>query len=168
MIIRDARTHDLADATAIAAIHNELLDTSTFTWTEQHQTPEQRQQWTNARSARGFPTLVAELDGSVQGYASYADFRDSIKWPGYRFTVEHTVQVFQSAWRRGVGRALMVELLGRARSAHLHVMIGGIDASNERSLEFHERLGFREVARMPETGWKHGHYCDLVFMQRTV
>lgn len=168
MIIRDARPHDLADATTIAAIHNELLDTTTFTWTEQHQTAQERQQSMLARSERGFPTLVAEIDGSVQGYATYADFRDSSKWPGYRFTVEHTVQVSECAWRRGVGRMLMLELLSRARSAGIHVMIGAIDSTNARSLEFHQTLGFREVGRMPETGWKHGRYCDLVFVQRVV
>lgn len=165
MQIRDARTQDAA---VIAEIHNELLDTTTFTWTERHQSVDERAEVMSARGARGFPTLVAEADGRVLGYATYADFRDSIKWPGYRFTVEHTVQVGSSAWRRGVGRALMHALLARAKAADVHVMIGGIDASNVRSIDFHASLGFREVARMPETGWKHGHYCDLVLMQRRV
>lgn len=165
MLIRDAQTDDAA---VIADIHNELLDTTTFTWTEVHQTAAERAEGMRARAARGFPTLVAELDGRVQAYATYGDFRDSLKWPGYRFTVEHTVQVARSAWRRGAGRALMLELLARARAANMHVMVGGIDASNTRSLAFHTSLGFREVARMPETGWKHGHYCDLVFVQRPI
>ena len=69
---------------------------------------------------------------------------------------------------RGIGKLLMKELIARARQAGIHVMVGGIDASNLRSLEFHRRLGFREVARMPETGFKHGRWCDLVFVQREV
>jgi phosphinothricin acetyltransferase len=76
--------------------------------------------------------------------------------------------VFQRAWGRGIGKLLMEELLERAKKAGIHVMVGGIDASNQRSLDFHRRLGFREVARMPETGFKHGRWCDLVFVQRFV
>jgi L-amino acid N-acyltransferase YncA len=163
--IRDATAVDMAE---IAAIHNELLDTTTFTWTEQHQTAAERLAGFEARQARGFPTLVAVHDARVHGVATYADFRDSSKWPGYRFTVEHSVNVRGDGWRQGIGRRLMLALLDRAKQAGIHAMIGAIDASNQRSIEFHEQLGFREVARMPETGWKHGHWCDLVLLQRFV
>jgi phosphinothricin acetyltransferase len=152
----------------IAAIHNELLDTTTFTWTEQQQSAAERLAGYEARSTRGFPTLIAEKADQVLGVATYADFRDSIKWPGYRFTVEHSVNVRGDAWRQGIGEALMRALLEHAKRAGLHVMVGAIDASNVRSLEFHRRLGFREVARMPETGWKHEHWCDLVLVQRRI
>ena len=163
MEIRDARPEDLPDVTRL---HNELIDTTTFTWTEQTQTLEERTAAFETRTARGFPTLVAEDGGAILGTATFGDFRDSIRWPGYRFSVEHSVNVFRNAWGRGVGQKLMEQLFERARSLHIHVMIGGIDASNVRSLAFHERLGFREVARMPETGFKHGRWCDLVLVQR--
>jgi L-amino acid N-acyltransferase YncA len=41
-------------------------------------------------------------------------------------------------------------------------------ARNEGSLRFHEHLGFTEVARMPETGWVHGAWRDLVLVQRVL
>lgn len=163
--IRDALASDMD---AVADIYNELLDRTTFTWTEQHDSAQQRLQVLEARTARGFPTLVAVHEGRVQGFASYADFRDSISKPGYRFTVEHSVSITEHAWRGGLGQQLMLALLARAQQAGVHAMIGGIDASNTRSIAFHERLGFREVARMPETGWKHGRWCDLVLMQKFV
>jgi L-amino acid N-acyltransferase len=165
MDIRDATPGDIAE---IAAIHNELLDTTTFTWTDQHQTAAERLAGFEARRARGFPTLVAVHDSTLLGVATYADFRDSSKWPGYRFSVEHSVNVRGDGWRRGIGRRLMLALLERAQQAGIHVMVGAVDASNQRSIEFHQRLGFREVARMPETGWKHGHWCDLVLLQKFV
>lgn len=165
MEIRDASGADMA---AIAAIHNELLDSTTYTWTDQHQSAQEREEVWVARNKRGFPTLVAAEAGGVLGFASYADFRDSLKWPGYRFSVEHSVNVARQAWGSGLAQRLMAALLERARLAGIHAMIGGIDGSNTRSLRFHERLGFREVARMPETGWKHGHWCDLVLMQKLI
>ena len=98
--------------------------------------------------------------------ASYDDFRDSQKWPGYRFTVEHSVHVRESAWGNGVGRALMLALMQHARVAGKHVMVGGIDADNEDSIRFHDRLGFVEVARMPELGYKLDRWLGLIFVQR--
>ena len=132
------------------------------------QTEADRSDWLRRQAAAGYPVLVADIDGVVAGFASYGDFRDAAKWPGYRFTVEHTVHVRADHWQTGVGRALLTELLGRARTAGKHVMIGGIDAENEPSLRFHERMGFVEVARLPETGHKFGRWLHLVLVQRII
>ncbi|MEY4579253.1 MAG: hypothetical protein RL701_3956 [Pseudomonadota bacterium] len=163
MNIRDAT---VADMPAITEIFNELIDSTTYTYTEQHETVAERSETFSARNARGFPTLVGVEHGQVVGFATYGDFRDSTKKPGYRFTVEHSVNIARSAWRSGLGTQLMHVLMQRAEHAGVHVMVGGIDASNQRSLVFHERLGFHEVARMPESGWKHGRWCDLVLVQK--
>jgi phosphinothricin acetyltransferase len=45
-------------------------------------------------------------------------------------------------------------------------MIGAIDGSNDASVLFHERLGFRVVGRLPEVGFKFGRRLDLVLVQR--
>ena len=47
-------------------------------------------------------------------------------------------------------------------------MVGAIDAENEASLRFHQRLGFVEVGRMPEIATKWGRWLELVLVQRTV
>ncbi|HEY2734740.1 MAG TPA: GNAT family N-acetyltransferase [Polyangiales bacterium] len=163
--IRDAIARDM---TEVVSIQNELVDSTTFTWTEHRFNVAERTAAFEARSARGFPTLVAVERGRIVGVATYADFRDALKWPGYRFSVEHSVNVSGSAWRGGIGKRLMVALLERAREAGIHVMVGAIDGSNQRSIDFHANLGFSEVARMPELGFKHGQWLDLVLMQKLV
>jgi phosphinothricin acetyltransferase len=45
------------------------------------------------------------------------------------------------------------------------MMIAGMDSENLGSYRFHERLGFRETARMPEVSFKFGKWLTLVFMQ---
>jgi len=163
--IRDAT---LADLPAIVSLLNVAVVETTAVYSEDVITVDDRVPWFETKQRRGFPVLVAEVDDAVVGFATYGDFRDSIALPGYRFTVEHSVHVARGTWGGGVGRALLAELMTRARNAGLHVMVGAIDAENEASIRFHERLGFVETARMPQVGWKFGRWLDLVLMQRTV
>ncbi len=76
------------------------------------------------------------------GVAGFGWFRDVVQRPGYRFTVEHTVHVRQDHWRSGVGRALMGALIDEARTTGKHTMVAAVDAANDTSIRFHERLGF--------------------------
>jgi phosphinothricin acetyltransferase len=160
--IRDAAP---ADIPAMTDIQNALIPTTTIEWTDTPHTDEERLAWLADHEARGFPVLVADEDGVVVGWTAYGDFSDSIKRPGYRFVVEHTIHVREDRWGSGVGRRLMTALIERARTAGIHVMVGAVDGANEASIRFHERLGFAEVARMPEVGAKHGRWLDLVLLQ---
>lgn len=163
VVIRDAV---IGDAAAINALYNALVDSTTVAWMEQHEPLADRVQWMLEREAAGDAVLVASVDGTVVGFAGYGDFRNSKKWPGYRFTVEHSVHVDRTYWGTGIGRDLMVELLARATAAGKHVMMGAVDSENGGSLRFHERLGFTEVARLPETGFKFDRWLTLVLFQK--
>lgn len=160
--VRDATVHDLP---AITDIYNALIDTTTHEWTEVRHTVTERAEWLAHQSATGRPALVAVDADEVVGWATYGDFRDSVRWPGYGNTVEHSIHVREDRWGYGIGRALMRGLVERARADGKHVMVAGIDAANTRSIRFHEQIGFFEVARMPEIGEKFGRRLDLVLMQ---
>jgi phosphinothricin acetyltransferase len=163
--IRDATT---TDAPEITAILNTLLETTTHEWSETLHTVAESQEWLVTREAAGFPALVAVVNDEVVGWATYGDFRDTARWPGYGPTVEHSIHVREDHWGRGIGRSLVEALIDHARRAGKHVMVAGIDAGNIGSIRFHERLGFFEVARMPEIGEKFGRRLDLVLMQRVL
>ena len=160
--IRDATPEDLAEVTAI---YNALLESTTHEWTEIAHTVGEREQWLSEQRAAGRPALVAIDSGAVVGWATYGDFRDSERWPGYRYTVEHSIHVREDHWGRGVGRELMSALVVHARAEGKRVMVAGIDGDNTGSIRFHERLGFFEVGRMPGIGEKFGRRLDLVLMQ---
>ncbi len=163
LTIRDAVCGDLE---AITDLYNAWIATLTTTWTEALETYDQRSQWFESQTRAKFPVLVANYAGEVVGFASYGPFRGEGKWPGYRGTVDHTVHVRRDHWGSGIGRALVEGLIGRARSADIHVLVGAIDAENEGSIRFHARLRFVEVARMPQTGQKFGRWLNLVLMQK--
>jgi len=161
----DVRDADQTHLPGIVAIYNEVLATSTAIFNDQPTTVEERTAWFRARIAQGYPVLVA-LEGSrVLGYASFGDFRS---WPGYRHTVEHSVHVAAEVRGRGVGAALMAQLIPRAVALGKHVMVAGIDASNAPSIRFHERLGFQRVGLLREVGCKFGRWLDLAFLQRNL
>lgn len=159
--IRGARS---ADVPGILAIHNEVVRNSTAIYALEPTTLEERSAWFDAKQAQGMPLLVAEDPLGVAGYATFGDFRGA--WPGYRYTVEHSVHVREDLRGRGLGTRLVTDLIPLAQAMGKHVMIGGIDATNEASLRMHERLGFVRAANLAEVGHKFGRWLDLVFVQR--
>ena len=160
--IRDAVDGDIP---GILAIYNDVIATSTAVYREDPATLEDRRQWFAARREQSYPILVASDGSGILGFASYGDFRS---WPGYRFSVEHSVHVRADQRGRGVGTLLMEALIQRAIDQGKHVMVGGVDADNEPSLRFHERLGFVRAAQLREVGFKFGRWLDLVFVQRVL
>jgi len=154
-----------SDLPALLAIYNHVIATSTAVYALESATLDERQAWLSSRCAVGFPVLVAvDSRDDVLGFASFGEWRGA--WPGYRYTVEHSVHVRHDVRGQGVGRALVEALFPRALALGKHVMIGGIDAANDASIRFHERLGFEHVAHFREVGHKFGRWLDLVFMQR--
>jgi L-amino acid N-acyltransferase len=149
----------------IRAIYNEVIRATTAVFSDVEVTLADREAWFDAKQRQSFPVLVASDASGVLGFASYGDFR---AWPGYRYSVEHSVHVRADSRRRGVGRALMRALLEAASHAGKHVMIAGIDADNVTSIALHEQLGFKVVGHFHEVGFKFGRWLDLKFMQRLI
>ncbi|WP_426437493.1 N-acetyltransferase family protein [Bradyrhizobium genosp. P] len=160
MTIRPATEQDVP---AITAIYNEAVANSNAVWTEKQDTEAERLAWMKARQALGYPVLVAAEGSTVLGYGTFGDFR---AWPGYRYSVEHSVYIHADHRGRGLGRVIVDELVAAATALGKHVLIAGIDGSNPASLRLHAQAGFIEVGRMPELGRKFGRWLDLVFMQR--
>jgi phosphinothricin acetyltransferase len=151
------------DLPGVLAIDNDVIATSTAVYRDTPATLADRREWWTSRLAAGYPVYVAVDGDEVLGFASFGDFR---AWPGYRYTVEHTVHVRADRRGTGVGSALMHEIIAAAQHAGKHVMIAGVDADNAASIRFHQRFGFERVAHFREVGFKFGRWLDLVFLQR--
>jgi len=165
-LIREAGPGDVE---AITELTNTLIATTTIEWRDAPYALDDRHAWLAAKREAGFPVLVAVDEtegGAVVGWAGLGDFRDTQRWPGYRFTVEHSIHVRRDHWGRGTGRALLDALAERARAAGKRVMVAAIDGDNADAIRFHERVGFVAVGRLPGVGEKFGRRLDLVLMQR--
>jgi phosphinothricin acetyltransferase len=161
-LLRDATEADLPD---IRDIYNHAVEHTTAIWNETLVDLENRRDWFRTRKGRGFPVIVADRDGKVAGYASYGDWR---AFDGYRHTVEHSVYVEKDCRGLGIGEGLMRELIARAATADIHVMIAGIEAENTASIRLHEKLGFRIAGTFFEVGIKFGRWLDLTCMELRV
>jgi L-amino acid N-acyltransferase YncA len=114
---------------------------------------------------RRLPHLVAELDGTVVGYAYAVPFR---KRPAYRYTVKHSIYVHQDHLHAGVGRRLLPALIEACAAEGYRQMIAYIDGANRPSMQLHEAHGFRQVGLLPDVGFKFGRWTDTIMMQRAL
>ena len=164
---------EIVDATeahlpGVVAIFNHAVRGTFSIWSETETTLDQRRTWLAARIGAGFPVIVAvdpAKPKDVLGYGSFGVFRD---FPGYVKTVEHSVYIAPTAQRRGIGRAVLGQLIVRAKAKDLAAMVGGIDSSNTASIALHERAGFEIQGNLKGVGRKFGKSLDLVFMVKAL
>jgi len=155
-VIRTARP---ADAPAIAEIWNLIIRDTVFTFT----TVEKDPQAIATSIAEGMPYHVATEGDRVLGFVTAFQFRGG---PGYAHTFEHSIHLIPGAQGRGIGRALMTTMEDDLRRRGAHSLFAGVSAENVAGVTFHAALGYAEVARLPEVGWKAGRWHDLVLMQK--
>jgi len=158
----------VADLPAIRELFNALIPTTTIAWREELASADEIATWFARQVDANNPVFVADDGGDVVGYTCWSAFRGGPRFPGYRHTAELTIHVRGDQNGRGVGRALMEALVAEAAARDIHVLVAGIDADNVESIAFHDALGFIEVARMKEVGYKFDRWLDLVLMQRMV
>lgn len=156
-----ACTHD-AHAGAILDILNEAIANSTALYDYRPRPPESMAGWFKAKETGRFPVIGVVENQKLLGFASYGTFR---AWPAYKYTVEHSVYVHRDHRGKGVGAALLKQLIDAAREQQYHAMIGGIDAANRASVALHEKLGFVHAGTIRHAGFKFARWLDLAFYQ---
>ncbi len=161
LFVRPAAEADMAAVTAIYA-HHVLHGTGSFE-IEPPSAAEMRRRRAHVLD-QGWPYLVAEADGRIVGYAYAGQYRPR---PAYRYALEDSIYVAADAPRRGIGRALLAELLGRCQARGARQMIAVIgDSGNAGSIGLHRALGFHPAGVLAASGWKFGRWLDTVLMQR--
>lgn len=122
-------------------------------------------------TALGLPWLVAEVDDPQGGkvVAAYAYAGPFRLRPAYRYTVEDSIYVDDAHRGKGLGKALLVELISRCEALGLRQMLGVIgDSANAGSVALHAACGFQMIGAMQSVGWKFDAWRDVVFMQRAL
>jgi len=114
----------------------------------------------------GMPYVAAEIDGRIAGYSYAAPYRTR---PAYRYTVEDSVYVAEGFSRRGIGVALLRELIARCEAGPWRQVLAVIgDSGNAGSISLHRACGFALTGTLPSVGFKFGRWVDSVLMQRSL
>ena len=160
------RLAERRDAAGIRTIHNHYVTGSTAMFDLVARTLDEQVQWIDDHSG-GHPAVVAVVDGEgaelVVAFGSLSPFRAR---PAYATTVEDSVYVDPEHQQRGVGRAVLAELLRLAELHGFHSVIARITGDNDASIALHAALGFELVGTEREVGRKFGRWLDVVEMQR--
>ena len=163
MLVRPARA---ADAEAIRQIYNAAVATP-FTFDLRPRSLAEQEAWL-AQRAGAYATIVAvEVasgggEGDVVGFASLSPYRDR---PAYSTTVEDSVYVREDQRGKGVGKLLLVELMGLAEGHGFHAVMARIVGQNEPSIALHRAVGFDHVGIEREVGRKFRRWLDVVELQ---
>jgi L-amino acid N-acyltransferase YncA len=163
VILREATPKDAPGLAAIYA-HHVLHGFGTFEETP----PSAEEMGTRFGeiAGRGLPWLVAEEGDELLGYAYASPFRLRT---AYRFTVEDSVYVSANSQGRGVGRALLADLIARCEALGARQMLAVIgDSANAASIALHRTMGFEMSGITRAVGYKAGRWVDIVSMQRAL
>jgi phosphinothricin acetyltransferase len=115
---------------------------------------------------RGLPWLVADFGGALAGYGYCAPYRAR---SAYRYALEDSVYVSPDALGRGVGTALLAELIRRCEALGYRQLVAVIgDSAHAASINLHAALGFLRVGTLRSVGFKFGRWVDGVIMQRAL
>ncbi len=162
--IRDATSRDIPH---MLEIYNHYVANSTVTFDEDPLTlKEMRAKFAKVAELH-YPWLVAVSPGGViLGYAYVTPWKPKA---AYRFTVENSIYLGPASTGKGLGKALMAELLPRAKAAGVKEVIAVIaDRGADASLAMHSNFGFTEIGHMGKVGFKFGRWLGTVLMQKSL
>ena len=163
MIVRPATGNDVS---AVATIYAHHVLTSTGTFEETPPSDAEIAARIAAVAALRLPYLVAEDGAAVTGFAYASAFRPR---PAYRYTAEDSVYIRPDQMGRGIGKALVAEVIARCAALGVRQMIAVIgDSANAGSIGLHRSLGFQEAGVGRGFGFKFGRWVDVVWMQKTL
>ncbi|HET6810766.1 MAG TPA: GNAT family N-acetyltransferase [Acidimicrobiales bacterium] len=153
-----------ADGEAMRAIYNREVTGSTVTFDMVARTPEEQRRWLDEHSG-AHPALVAVDGGAVVGFGSLSPYRSR---PAYSTTVEDSVYVDTDHRARGVGRAVLTELVRLAQVHGFHAVMARIVGGHDASIGLHRACGFEVIGVEREVGRKFGQWLDVVLMELLV
>lgn len=162
--IRPATERDVPD---MLEIYNHYVANTTVTFDEDALTLKEMRHKLAAAKKLGHPWIVAESPSKqIIGYAGVTPWKQKA---AYRYTVENSIYLSPAATGKGLGTALLDELIERCRDAGIKEIIAVIaDRGAEGSIAIHRKFGFVEIGHMGKVGFKFGRWLGTVLMQKSI
>jgi L-amino acid N-acyltransferase YncA len=155
------RVATAADAAAILQIYGPYIRDTSYTFEIEIPTKESFAERINDY-LHTYPWLVCENDGVIAGYAYGSKHRERI---AYQWSVECSVYIHDDFHRNGVGTALYSALIEILKVQQFRNLYAVINLPNERSVAFHEKMGFEYFATYKNVGYKLGKWKNVGWWQ---
>lgn len=107
--------------------------------------------------------IVALLDDEVEGWAALSPVS---KRPHYAGVAEVSVYVGEGARGKGIGKALLAELVRLSEANGIWTLQSSIFPENTASVRLHEAQGFRLMGRRERIARDKGVWRDTIIMER--
>jgi len=150
------------DVRAIVGIYNWAVNQTFATIDSEPLSTEEAADWweTHARRSR---LVVATDDSGVIGWARLFPWKQR----GID-VVEDLVYVDPVHHGRGIGRALLTELIKQATGLGYRTIVATVATDNRSGLQLHEKLGFESVGTIRNAANKFDRWMDITLMQRSL
>ena len=158
LVVRPAVAADLA---AVRDIYDYYVLNSTCTFRVEPEAADERLAWFTGRSA-AHPVVVADRGGEVIGWGALSPWNSRC---AYARTVEASVYVRHDRHRGGVGKAVLLDLIARARILGHHTVVGATCTEQANSLALQEAVGFERAGTLRQVGFKFGRWLDVAYTQ---
>jgi L-amino acid N-acyltransferase YncA len=107
--------------------------------------------------------LVARDGTGLLGWAALSPVSSRCVYGG---VAEVSIYVAESSRGRGIGRALLEELIRQSEKNGIWTLQAGVFPQNVASIRLHKRYGFREVGRRERIGKLGDEWRDTVLLER--
>ncbi len=115
-----------------------------------------------AKALKRWAWLVAVEDGRCIGYAYGSMHRER---DAYRWSAEVSAYVHEAHHRRGLAKALYLELFEKLRGEGYCNAYAGIALPNDASIALHRSVGFEPIGVFRRVGRKFGAWQDVAWYQ---
>ena len=162
-----------ADLPGIFAIYDREVLHGTATFDTEPKSPAGRLEWFRDTANGRYPILVAEVEpvaakaAPTEAAPTIAGWTRLYAWSNrcaYARAAENAVYVHADHRGKGVGRALLTELIRIAPQRDVKVLLARIVEGNPASQALHEALGFQTIGVMRRVGEKFGRVLDVRLM----
>jgi phosphinothricin acetyltransferase len=150
-----------SDAASILNIYAPYIEKTSFTF--ETEVPSTEEFANRIHSClQNWPWLVCEINGEVAGYAYGSKYRERT---GYQWCAECSVYVHDDFQRKGVAKGLYAALIEILKLQGFRNLYAVINTPNDRSVAFHEQMGFKYFATYQNVGYKLGKWKNVGWWQ---
>lgn len=153
-----------SDAQEILDIYTPYITESTITFEYEVPSLDEFEKRIENISDR-FPYIVCILDNQIIGYAYAHELSERA---AYQWSAELSIYLKQGLDKKGIGSIMYNLLMDILKLQNIKNVYGCITGENERSIKFHENLGFELVGKYKKAGYKFDKWLDVVFYEKEI